>query len=111
MHYLVELYSPKPAWLALPQSARADFFAAIGQAMAPLAEQGVEALTLAETERTIAHASPHQFLAIWRFPTPASGQMLLAGIAASGWYDYFDTVNASCASTDFASHLAALTAL
>ncbi len=34
--------------------------------------------------------------------------MLIAGITATGWHDYFDTVNAAGAGTDLGGHLAQL---
>ena len=39
-HYLAELYTPTPAWLALSQTARQQFFEAIGTGMANLAALG-----------------------------------------------------------------------
>jgi hypothetical protein len=34
--------------------------------------------------------------------------MLIAGITATGWHDYFDTINAAGAGTDLPGHLAQL---
>jgi len=39
-HYLAELYSPKPAWLALDQTSRRQFFKAIGAGMGALSALG-----------------------------------------------------------------------
>jgi hypothetical protein len=39
-HYLAELYSPKPAWLALDQNGRQQFFDAIGAGMGALSALG-----------------------------------------------------------------------
>lgn len=39
-HYLIELYSPKPAWLALDQAGRAAFFDDVGAGMATLSDWG-----------------------------------------------------------------------
>ncbi len=36
MHYLLELYSPKPAWLALDGAARQAYFDTVGAGMAAL---------------------------------------------------------------------------
>ncbi len=109
-HYLVELYTPKPAWLALPAAQREQFLHGIRSAMVELSSLGVEVLTLGEAEPDIDNASEHRFLGIWRFPGLQSRDALLAGIQASGWYGYFDHVNAAGARADLADHLSALTA-
>lgn len=110
MHYLAELYTPRPAWLALDQAGRTAFFAAIGAGMASLAAYGIEMLAFGETDRSKPHAAAEPYFAIWRFPDEAALDALLAGIAASGWHDYFETRNAAGRATDFEAHLAALTA-
>lgn len=51
-HYLAELYSPKPQWLALDQAARLQFFEAVGAGLQALSELGVEAITLGQTDAT-----------------------------------------------------------
>ncbi len=107
-HYLVELYSPNPAWLALPVAQRQQFLEGVASAMGSLAALGVEVLALAETDGRLDQASPHRFLGIWRFPDTAARDALLAGIKASGWYGYFDHVNAASGAGGFESHLKAL---
>lgn len=110
-HYLAELYSPKSAWLALDADQRTDFFAAIGEGMKALASLGVEALALGAVEAGKIHAAPHAFFALWRFPDEAALDALLGGIAAAGWHDYFDTINAGGEDVGFAGHLEQLAAL
>lgn len=109
-HYLVELYTPNAAWKALAANQRQQFLDGIQRAMGGLASLGVEILALAPTDASIAHASPQRFLGIWRFPDAATRDALLAGIQGSGWYDYFEHVNAACESGGFATHLADLAA-
>jgi hypothetical protein len=109
-HYLVELYTPNTAWTALPAEQRQQFLGNIQTAMGGLSGLGIEVLALSNTERGIDQASEHRFLGIWRFPDQQARDALLAGIKASGWYDYFDHVNAASDSGGFASHLKALAA-
>jgi hypothetical protein len=108
-YYLAELYTPKAAWRALSQPQRQDFFAAIGAGMGPLSAMGIEVLALGETQ-TVMHGAGQQFFAIWRMPDAAAQAALLSGIAATGWHDYFDTVNATGTAVDFSTHLAQLAA-
>ena len=109
-HYLVELYTPNAAWKALPVEQRQQFLGHIGSAMVGLSSLGVEVLALAEAEPGIDQGSEHRFLGIWRFPDPQVRDALLAGIKASGWYGYFDHVNAASGAGGFERHLAALAA-
>lgn len=107
-YYLVELYTPNDDWKALTAEQRREFLGAIGAAMGSLSSMGVEILTLTETEPGIDQSSEHRFLGIWRFPDAQARDALLAGIKASGWYEYFGHVNAAGADGDFARHLGAL---
>lgn len=108
-HYLIELYTPNAVWKALPAEQRQQFLGGIQAAMGELSSLGVEVLALTETEHDIDQSSEHRFLGIWRFPNKQARDALLAGIKASGWYKYFDHVNAAGADGDFAMHLIDLT--
>lgn len=110
-HYLAELYSPKPAWLALDQNGRQQFFDAIGAGMGALSALGVEAIALGETDAATLHAPSQTFFAIWRAPDAKAMSALVSGIAASGWHHYFDTINATGAGVDLNEHLTQLAAL
>ncbi|MTH46056.1 DUF6616 family protein [Intestinirhabdus alba] len=107
-YYLIELYTPNAQWKALTAEQRRSFLEGIGGAMEGLASLGVELLTLTETEPGLDNSTGHRFLGIWCFPDAQVRDALLAGIKASGWYDYFDHLNAAGADGDFVSHLRAL---
>lgn len=107
-HYLVELYTPNSAWKALSFDERKNYLNNVGTAMAGLSEAGVKALTLTQIDSTIYKSSDHQFLAVWHFPNQEVCNALLAGIKESGWYNYFEHVNAVGAESDFNEHLISL---
>lgn len=110
-HYLVELYTPNATWKALPTAQRQEFLSGIQAAMGGLSGQGIEVLALGEIERGIDHSTEHRFLGIWRFPHAQARDALLTGIQASGWYRYFDHVNAAASDAcDMADHLSELAA-
>lgn len=109
-HYLVELYTPNAAWTALPAAQRQQFLDAIGAAMGGLSSHGIDVLALGPTDPGIDHDSAHRFLGIWRFPDTQARDALLAGIHASGWYTYFDHINAASDEGGFATHLQQLAA-
>ena len=109
-HYLVELYTPNAAWNALSAEQRQQFLGGIGLALSQLSSLGVEVLSLADTDPNIDQGSEHRFLGIWSFPDQKARDALLAGIKASGWYDYFDHVNAASNAGSVVNHLAVLAA-
>lgn len=111
MFYLSELYSPKPSWTALSHSERIDFFEKIKTGMTALSDAGIEAIAMGEVNARKKHSAPQRFFAIWKFPTETSLDALIEGIAATGWHDYFDTVNACGKGTDMAAHLEQLATL
>lgn len=104
-HYLIELYTPNEKWNALPIEQRQQFLGGLQAAMGGLSNLGIEVLALAPTEHDIDQASEHRFMGVWRFPDQQACAALLAGIKASGWYEYFDHVNAAGAEAGFAQHL------
>ncbi|MET3918602.1 hypothetical protein ABID97_005433 [Variovorax sp. OAS795] len=103
--YLVELYSPNARWTEQSSDQRKAFVDGIKNGMAGLATLGIEALALGEIDRTVDHSGKHRFLGIWRFPNLAARDALLAGILASGWYDYFDHINAASSGGNLEPHL------
>ena len=106
--YLAELYSPKQNWLALEPQERMAFFEEVGRGMAALTALNVEPLALGEVDAQLAHAPSQRFFALWKCPDRAALEALVAGIAASGWHEYFETVNAAGTGTDLNGHLAQL---
>lgn len=110
-HYLVELYSPKPAWLALGPEERKGFFDTVGAAMPGLFGLGVEPVALGEIDPGKLYSATQTFYAVWRCPDDAALDALVNGIARSGWHDYFDTINAGGEGTDLFGHLGQLGAV
>jgi hypothetical protein len=106
--YLIELYTPNSTWKGLSSDERTQYLNNVGAAMGQLTEQGVKALTLTQIDAQIDQSSEHQFLGVWYFPNQEARDALLAGIKASGWYDYFDHVNAAGKEGSFSEHLEAL---
>ncbi len=104
-HYLIELYMPKAAWSALDPEARAAFFKKVASGFQPLSELGIEAIALGESDPALPHAADHAFFACWRVPDESALSALVNGIAAVGWHDYFETVNAGGRGVDLADHL------
>ncbi|KWC73692.1 hypothetical protein LGM63_32600 [Burkholderia cepacia] len=104
-HYLVELYSPSPAWEILSDDHRRVFLDGIAKGMAELGTLGIEMLTLSEVASDVPRSTHHRFVGIWRFPDATARDALLQGIHDSGWYRYFHHVNAATQEGELGEHL------
>lgn len=111
MYYLSEIYSPKPSWLALSQEERFTFFKKIEAGMSALTGLGVEILTMSAVDKKKNFSPAQQFFALWTFPTEDSLKALLEGIEATGWHNYFETINIAGKGGDITSHLNELASL
>ncbi|MFV0333835.1 MAG: DUF6616 family protein [Tropicimonas sp.] len=107
-HYLAETYSPKPAWQALGTAQKQAFFEQVGAGMPALLALGIEPLAFCATDGSKPHAGAEAFFALWCCPDEAALDALLAGIAQTGWHDYFVTRNLAGAGEDISAHLARL---
>jgi hypothetical protein len=76
--------------------------------MAALSGMEVEIIAMGSVDHNKNHSAPQSFFALWKFADESSLDALLEGIRATGWHDYFDTVNASGRVGDIASHLEVL---
>lgn len=104
MHYLTELYIPKPKWLTLDLSERRKFFEKIRDGMTALSNYGVEAIAFGKIESGDQNAAPYQFFGIWRFPDADAQEAFLSAVASSGWNEFFATINAGGEVTDIEGH-------
>lgn len=109
-YYLAELYSPKSTWLSLNKAERGQFFEKVGADMAPLLAMGIEPIAAGQTESNVEYPASQQFFAVWRAPDREAMDALLSAITATGWHDYFETVNATGIGGDLVSHLSQLAA-
>ena len=107
----IELYTATPAWTALPPEQRNAFFARIGAGMQQFDPARITPLAMGRIARDVPHSSDEQFYAVWRCASREEVDALVAGIAATGWHEYFTTTHAVGAMDSMAQHLADLAAL
>jgi hypothetical protein len=92
MYLLVEAWTPKPTWLALPRAERQAYVSQVGSGAAALQAAGIETLGWGFIDEA-ARGTEHLAFAIWQCPSQEAAQQLRQAIAESGWYDYFDQLD------------------
>ena len=94
MYIYVELWKAKRAWLALGPDERKSYLDGIGPAMAALAEAGVEVVSFALNDDDTEHRADYRYVAVWTMPDKERALQLEQAVVDSGFYDYFEQVNA-----------------
>ncbi|XUL93934.1 DUF6616 family protein [Streptomyces galilaeus] len=96
MHQVfVELYNYRPEWSALDEEQRSGVVFGVMNALTDLQKQGVEIIGYGSNDPGTDRRAPYDFFCVYRVPDVAAQRQFEAGIAASGWYDYFNQVNIS----------------
>lgn len=95
MKQLMEVWSAKPAWLALDAGQQRLFLDEILAKVGPLMEAGLDLVASGVVEADFPNSLPHHYFAFWQAEDPSIvlqfGQVLLDG----SWYGYFDQLNIS----------------
>jgi hypothetical protein len=109
-HFMVELYQPKPSWLALTQAARRAFLEGLVTSLAPVLESGASAIAFGAADPSKAEAAEQRFFALWQLRDEATSDAMLRITLAAGWYDYFDTITIVGESCELPDHVEQLVA-
>jgi haloalkane dehalogenase len=89
----IELYTYRPAWRSLDAGQRRAFVLGVTDALAGLRKQGVEVIGYGSNDPGTDRRAPYDFFSVYRLPDTVTRREMEAGIAASGWYRYFEQVN------------------
>ncbi len=90
----IELWKLKPAWRDLGQDGRAAYVDGLLPAVQAMVEAGVEVVAWGFNEADVDQRADFDVFAVYRTPSKELARQLQSSIRASGWYDYFDQVNA-----------------
>lgn len=93
-HLYVELWTPKQTWLDLSKEERQEYFNKVGGEMQKLANEGIKVLGFAINDKETPYRSKHQYVAVWQMPSKKHVEMLEESVSQTGWYNYFEQVNA-----------------
>jgi hypothetical protein len=109
-HFMIELYQPRPSWIALSHAARRAFLEGLVASLSPVLENGASAIALGAADPSRPQAAEHRFFALWQLRDDATSDDMVRITLASGWYDYFDTITAVGESCELPGHLEQLIA-
>jgi haloalkane dehalogenase len=107
----IELYSYRPAWIALDQIERERFSGGVQAALAELGSKGVEVIGWGFNDLEADRRAPYDFFCIYRVPSFEFQRAFDDAITASGWHDFFEQHSVSGALAGPAEILAANVAL
>lgn len=107
----IELYSYRPAWIALAPDDRARFSGGVQAALAELASKGVEVIGWGFNDLETDRRAPYDFFCVYRVPSFEFQRAFDDAVVASGWHEYFEQHAVSGALADAAEILAANVAL
>lgn len=93
MHMLIEIWSAKPAWYALPVAARQAFVDSVLKDVAPLMQAGLRVCGSGFACNDLPNSLPCQYFAVWEAPDAALVATFARTIRDAGWFDYFDQLN------------------
>jgi haloalkane dehalogenase len=93
-HIFIELWSFKDRWRNLTMPERAAYLEKLQPAIQQMQEQGVEILAWGYNEKSVDQRANYDVFAVYRLPNSEVFDVFQKAIAGSGWYDYFDQVNA-----------------
>lgn len=93
MHLVVELWKPTPAFLAAPSAVREEIIAGVRGGIEQMAAAGIHTLGWGRVTPSEDHPPGYDWFSVWEIPSPELVDAFFAGVAASGWYDWFEQVN------------------
>lgn len=101
----VELYNYAPAWSKCSETERTDLVNKVIEAVNGLKSAGVDVIAYGKNSRETDRRAPYDFFCVYRVPSVEFLREFERQITASGWYNYFEQVNISGASEDYADVL------
>ena len=90
----IELWKAKQAWLDLPKEERGAYMTGLGPAIQQLVDSGVQIISWGTNEAATFSRVDYDYFAVWAFPNMEAAQHFEKIVQDTGWYNYFDQVNA-----------------
>jgi hypothetical protein len=94
MYLFVEIWKPKASWLALTPTERGAYFESFGPVIQAMVNDGLDIIGWSINDADTPNSGSFTYFAAYRIPTLALVQQFEATVEGSGWYNYFEQVNA-----------------
>lgn len=91
----VELYNYRQTWLGLSEDDRKSFVGVVENAVAEMEKAGVHVVGFGFNDPNTDRRAPYDFFCVYTMPNVAFARGFETQVEGSGWYTYFDQVNAS----------------
>lgn len=95
MYIAFEIWNAKPAFLAASPEEREQIFAGVREGIAQMAAAGITPLGWGRIDPSEDHPSGYDWFAAWTIHSAELVEAFFAGVAAAGWYDWFEQINVS----------------
>ncbi|NKB35758.1 MAG: hypothetical protein GKR93_01125 [Gammaproteobacteria bacterium] len=95
MQTLIILWEPSDKWVALSEDERKQYLHSLDEAVNEARRHGVMTLGWSKIDRSLPKAPAEGYVGIFAMTNAEQIHELDKNIQASGWYDYFDSVNVS----------------
>ena len=90
----IELWKAKQAWTDMSKEERGNYLSALGPAIQQLLADGVQIISWGKNETATFSKAGYDYFAVWSFPSLESAKDFEKLVEGTGWYNYFDQVNA-----------------
>ncbi len=90
MYLYVEMWKARPAWLALGQAEREQFFATVGQEIGNQLGAGAELVGVARNDTDTPHRADYDYVAVWKIPDMERVHAFAETWVRVGFHTYFD---------------------
>ncbi|MBK8489304.1 MAG: hypothetical protein IPL49_00020 [Saprospirales bacterium] len=94
MKSYIELWKAKDAWTNLPKEDRGNYLSKLAPSIQYFAEKGVEIVSWGLIEENTFNKADYDFFAIWNMPNEEIVKEFEVLIEGTGWYNYFEQINA-----------------
>lgn len=93
-HIFIELWKFKDTWRDAGVDARAEYVEKLAPVVQAMTSAGVEIIAWGYNDATVDRRVDYDVFGVYRMPNRELFEKLQEGVAASGWYEYFEHVNA-----------------
>ncbi|MGO4152041.1 DUF6616 family protein [Cupriavidus sp. YAF13] len=93
-HIFIELWKFKDNWKKAGVDVRAKYVESLQPSLQAILASGVEIIAWGYNDPSVDHRANYDAFGVYRMPNRALFEEFQKAVAGSGWYDFFEHVNA-----------------